>query len=258
MKLAASNIGWRAEFDQTAWQLLHTYGYTGLEAAPTRLVPAPPYGRAADAAALARKLRADYGLCIPSLQSIWYGRSGNLFDPADAPALIDYTEQAAAFAAAVSCKSLVFGCPRGRVMPAGGRPADAIPFFSAIVEKAARYGVRIALEANPPVYGTNFVNTSAEAFAFARQVPGLWVNYDLGTVLTGGESLRTLAENLPLVSHIHISEPEMAPIARRPLHRELAVLLADGGYEGFVSIEMKTQPDEVLEPVLDYIAEVFR
>ena len=150
MKLAASNIGWRAEYDQTAWQLLHTYGYTGLEAAPTRLVPAPPYGRAADAAALARKLRADYGLCIPSLQSIWYGRSGNLFDPADAPALIDYTEQAAAFAAAVGCKSLVFGCPRGRVMPAGGRPADAIPFFSAIVERRPDTGSASRWKPIPP------------------------------------------------------------------------------------------------------------
>jgi sugar phosphate isomerase/epimerase len=83
------------------------------------------------------------------------------------------------------------------------------------------------------------------------------VNYDLGTLLTNGESLEPLFEHLDQVSHIHLSEPGLAPIERRPIHRELAARLRRAGYKGFVSVEMKTQPLPVVQRVLEYVAEVF-
>ena len=83
------------------------------------------------------------------------------------------------------------------------------------------------------------------------------MNYDLGTLLTNGESLDTLFENLEQVSHIHLSEPELAPIRPRPVHRELARRLREAGYTGFVSVEMKTQPVETVRRVPEYTAEVF-
>ncbi len=257
MKLAVSNIGFAEAEDAAAWALLRRYGFTGLEAAPTRLVGARPYQKLPQAARKAAFLREAYGLAIPSLQSIWYGQAGNIFVPADAARLAAYTRRAVDFAAAVGCPSLVFGCPRQRFVPADAAPADAMGFFAEISAYARAKGVHIALEANPPVYGTNFCNTSAEAFRYARQVPGLAVNYDVGTLLTNGEQLDTLAGSLDLVSHIHLSEPELAPIRRRDVHRELAALLRQRNYAGFVSIEMKTQPLAVLEPILSYVAEVF-
>lgn len=257
MKLAVSNIGFAAADDAAAFALLRRYGFAGLEAAPTRLVGDQPYRQCARAAEKAAWLKAEYGLAIPSLQSIWYGQAGNIFVPQDAARLAAYTRRAVEFAAAVGCPSLVFGCPRQRFVPAGARPEDAMGFFADISAYARAKGVRIALEANPSGYGTNFCNTSAEAAAYARQVPGLAVNYDLGTLLTNGERLDVLADNLELVSHIHLSEPELAPIQRRGIHRELAALLNARGYRGFVSIEMKTQPLAALEPILSYVAEVF-
>lgn len=255
--LAVSNIGFAEAEDAAAWALLQRYGFTGLEAAPTRLVGARPYQKLPQAARKAAWLRENHGLEIPSLQSIWYGQTGNLFVPADAARLAAYTRRAVDFAAAVGCPSLVFGCPRQRFVPEGARPEAAMGFFADISAYACAKGVRIALEANPPAYGTNFCNTSAEAFRYARQVPGLAVNYDLGTLLTNGERLDVLADNLPLVSHIHLSEPALAPIQKRALHKELVALLKARGYGGFVSIEMKTQPLAVLEPILSYVAEVF-
>ena len=257
LRLSASNIGWSAEADGTVLPLMRELGYTGLEIAPTRLVGEMPYTKLEEASQSAIMLRNTYGLCIPSMQSIWYGQQGSLFDSADAPRLADYTCRAVDFAVAVGCPSLVFGNPRQRFVPAGVDPDSAIPFFVQIADYAHTRGVSIALEANPPVYGTNFCNTSAEAFAFARRVPHLAVNYDLGTLLTNGESLDILFENLDLVSHIHLSEPALAPIAPRPLHRELAHRLRKAGYAGFVSIEMKTQPAETAAEVLRYSAEVF-
>ena len=257
LHLAASNIGWAAQDDPRILSLMKELGFTGLEAAPTRLVGEAPYTKLAQAAEAAAQLRAAYDLCIPSLQSIWYGQQGSLFDPADAPRLSDYTRRAVDFAAAVGCPSLVFGNPRQRFVPEGTDPDSAIPFFEEISDYAKTHGAVIALEANPPVYGTNFCNTSAAAFAFARRVRGLAVNYDLGTLLTNGEPLDPLFENLDLVSHIHLSEPDLASLEPRPLHRELARRLREAGYQGFVSIEMKTQPPEVAARVLRYAAEVF-
>ena len=58
---------------------------------------------------------------------------------------------------------------------------------------AARYGVRLAIEANPPVY-TNYLNHTADAFALVKRLdnPGLAVNLDLSTMLAQEKNCRTL------------------------------------------------------------------
>lgn len=256
-KLSAGNIGWQAQDDEAVYAALQKLGYAGLELAPTRLVGERPYFKIQAAARCAARIKEQFGLCIPSMQSIWFGRTENIFTARGAALLVDYTRRAVDFAAAVGCPSLVFGNPRQRCMPAGARAEDALGFFAAISAYARQRGVVIALEANPPGYGTNFCNTSAEAFAYARRVPGLRVNYDFGTMLTNGESPDVLFQNLDLVSHIHLSEPQLAPIAPRPEHRALARSLRQAGYAGFVSVEMKTQPLERVREALAYTAEVF-
>ena len=44
------------------------------------------------------------------MQSIWYGQTGNIFDPVQAEELLDYTAEAFQFAHTINCPSLVFGC----------------------------------------------------------------------------------------------------------------------------------------------------
>ena len=109
-----------------------------------------------------------------------------------------------------------------------------------------------------PIY-TNFLNGTAEAFALVKrlQSPGLAVNLDLSTILANGERLRDFVDDIAYVSHVHISEPGLVPIQKRPEHAELAMLLKAVGYRGYVSIEMgKTDRDTVCR-TMDYIAEVF-
>ncbi len=259
MKLAISNIGWAQEDDERVYASMKARGFTGLEIAPTRLFPHPAYVHTDGAAAAAGRLRAEYGLCVPSMQSIWFGRTEQVFGtPEERRTLAEYTCRAVDFARAVGCPSLVFGCPRNRSMPQGASEQTAIDFFAEIGDYAARSGCVIALEANPPVYNTNFMNTTAQAFAVASRCgAGVAVNLDIGTVLTNGESLDGLAEKLPRVSHIHLSEPGLAPIERRPLHRELAAILRDAGYDRYISIEMKTQPFEAVCAAMDYVAGLF-
>ena len=257
--LSASNIGWPKEYDEAVYAALQAAGFAGVEIAPTRIFPAPPYDNLSAAVLFGGYLHQKYGLAVPSMQSIWYGQTGNIFVPEEAEALLAYTEEAFAFAHALHCPSLVFGCPKNRRRPEGADPAAAEAFFDKAGRLAMRYGVRLALEANSPRY-TNYLNTTAEVFALVKKLgnPGLAVNLDLGAILDNGERLRDFAADLSWVSHVHISEPGLAPIQPRPEQEELALMLGVAGYRGFVSIEMSAgETDAPVLSAMQRIAEVF-
>jgi sugar phosphate isomerase/epimerase len=192
------------------------------------------------------------------MQSIWFGQNGSIFGP-ERRALLAYTLRAIEFAKAAGCGNLVFGCPKNRVLPENADSGTAVPFFAELGAAAAAAGTVVALEANPPLYGTNFINTTLQALDMARQVasPGFKVNLDVGTLIANGESAAGLAGQVCAFSHVHVSEPGLAMLEKRPLHRELAALLRHEGYAGYVSIEMKAAAPGELERALDYVAGVF-
>ena len=115
------------------------------------------------------------------------------------------------------------------------------------------------MEANPPIYNTNFINDTVSAIELIEQVgsDGFKLNLDLGTVIQNRENLSELIGKVSIINHVHISEPGLAPIERRPEHKELALLLGAVGYSGFVSIEMARTDLDTVRRTMDYIAEVF-
>ncbi len=257
MRLSCSNIAWQQDQDETVYQLMTETGCTGLEIAPTRFFPVRPYDCAEQMRKKSAELREDHGLRIVSMQSILYGRTECLFEPDQAELLLDYLEQAFAFGEAAGGCNFVFGCPRNRIMPDGCTEKDAFSFFERAAESAGKHGCVLSLEANPPMYGTNFINTTREAFSFARRIPGLKVNLDFGTIVNQCETLKTVAANPDLIGHVHISEPGLVPVIRRQEHTELADLLREQNYDGYVSVEMKQTDTETLRSVLSYVSEVF-
>lgn len=257
MKLAFSNIGFENDHELIIFDLLLKNGFTGLEIAPPKFVGENPYSKIDEAKQKAKEIKQKYGLNIPSMQSIWFGQTGNIFVPGEAKILCDYTKKAVVFAKEINCKSMVFGCPKNRNMPNDNMQSSAIGFFEEIADFARKNNTAIALEANVREYGTNFINTSKQAFDFAKSVANLKVNYDLGTLIATNETLKTLEDNLNLVSHIHISEPCLAPIEKREVHKQLARLLKANNYQNYVSIEMKSQSVETVKEIVEYIAEVF-
>ncbi len=259
MKLAASQIAWAPTWEREALSILQRLGFGGLEVAPPRIAGPAPYSRLAEAAVYSGAVRDEYGLAVCSLQSIWYGVVGNMFG-AERAYLLEYTKGAVRFAKAMGAGNLVFGCPKNRVKPNGARDAEALPFLKEIADYAAENGTCLSLEANPPVYGTNFMNNTKDAFAVARAVasPGCRVNLDFGTILANGESLDILKGRVGEVNHVHISEEGLAPVQPRAAHRELADILRAEGYEGYVSLEMKAVTLGAFEEAAAYLAEVFR
>ena len=262
MKLSISNIGWPAELDLQVYGLMRKHGFTGLEIAPTRIFPEDPYGRIRDAAAWSESLKRDWGFSVPSMQSIWYGRQEYLFgSDEERQTLADYTFRAVDFAAALGCGNLVFGCPRNRAVPENGRPETAVEFFRTVGDYAASKGTAIGMEANPPIYNTNYINDTASALALIGTVgsDGFRLNLDLGAMIENGEDLSVLRGREDLISHVHISEPGLKLIRRRELHGELAMFLKNAGYDQYVSIEVGKQTDPaVLSEMMEYVRDVMR
>lgn len=243
MRLAASNIAWTAENDATVYEEMQKLGFTGVEIAPTRIFPEIPYGKEHRSAAKAfeQRLRDGYGLSVLSLQSIWYGKKERLFGSEDErEALLDYTRQAIAFAATLSCPNLVLGSPQNRIR--GGERIDiAYRFFRELGDYAAEHGTILSIEPNPAIYETDFLTRTEEAISFVKKVGtrGLAVNLDMGTMVANEETAALLRGNVQYIHHVHLSEPFLKPIVPRMLHRDVVTMLQQEGYGGAVSLEAK-------------------
>ena len=261
MRLAVSNIAWSASDDDSVYQIMKDYAFSGIEIAPTRIIPESPYDHINTAIEFFRTVHYAYEFVIPSMQSIWHGVSDKIFgSEAERLHLIAYTKKAIDFSEAIGCSNVVFGCPRNRVIPEGTDPALAIPFFRELGNYAFEHHTTIGVEANPPIYNTNYINTTSEALQLIHAVDskGFMLNLDIGTMIENGEDVSILKGSESLINHVHISEPGLVPLQRRSLHKEVAELLLDSSYCGFVSIEVGRQDNlNVLETMMDYVSRTF-
>lgn len=259
MNLAISNIAWAEEFDEEVYSKLHNLGIDGLEIAPTRIFKDKPYDHIDEAIAFSKKLKKKYGLSIPSMQSIWYGKSEKIWGEAtERDTLRAYTKKAIDFASAIGCGNLVFGCPRNRVMPEKADIDIAIDFFKELGDYAYEKNTCIGMEANPTIYNTNFLNTTMEAIDFIKRVDskGFKLNLDLGTMIYNDEKLDILEGSESLINHVHISEPGLVEIEHRKIHQDVFTKLRDINYNGYVSIEMSTKKIPFVYEVILYLKEL--
>lgn len=241
MKLSISNIAWETQHDEQVYRMALENGFSAIEIAPTRWFPQNPYGHLEQAEAIAWGLKEVHGLGISSLQSIWYGQKGRIFGTErERKELAAYTRQAVDFAAAVNAGNLVFGCPKNRVLPDRENDECAIAFFRDCGDYAAAHGTCFSLEANPPIYQTNYINTTQDAFDAAVRTAskGCRVNVDMGTMIYYDEPVSLIEKNLLLVNHVHLSEPGLAVPCHDRLLVQMIHMLKANGYEGYLSIEM--------------------
>ena len=175
------------------------------------------------------------------MQSIWYGRNENIFNSAEERnVLLDYTKKAIDFAEVLECHNLVFGCPRNRT--GGGKyPEIAKAFFYELGEYAYIHNTVLAMEANPAIYNTDYINFTNQAIDLVKEVnsEGFKLNLDVGTMIENEEDISILKDNIDIINHVHISEPYLNQIQERKLHNTLGSYLKTGAYGRFVSLEMK-------------------
>jgi len=258
MRLAMSNIAWAPDERLEAYGILAEAGFTGLEIAPGLFFHAAedPFLPDTSSARAARVEIAEAGLGLVSMQSLLFGVTGAaLFEGADARAAFETgMHRAIRLAERFGIPNLVFGSPLQRRVPEGMAMDDAWDQAAEVFRKlgdaaAAAADTRIAIEANPAAYGTNFCTTLDEALGFVERVahPAIVPHLDLGAMHMNGDLdgvPARLPDLAPRLSHVHVSEPDLAPAPADPaaLAPVLAGLAA-AGYARTVSIEMKRAPD---------------
>lgn len=264
LKLSISNIGWAMENDEYMYNYLKEVGFEAIEIAPTRIFEANPYNEIEKAREYSEKIKEKYSLNISSIQSIWFGKSEEVFkSKEEREILIEYTKKAIDFASAINCNNIVFGCPKNRNI--NGNNKNYIEIAKEFFEELGNYAIEkntvIAIEPNPVIYDTNFINTTEEAFEFVKKLNnlGVKVNVDLGTIINNNEELSILAENIDLINHIHISEPYLEKIQKRDIHFKLVKILKENNYGKYVSVEMKNLNSlDIISEILEYVKEVFK
>lgn len=268
MKLAISNIAWDKSKDDVVYSLMKKYGYVGLEIAPTRIIENNPYDELENAKKWSEELNDVYGFNIPSMQSIWFGKTQKLFEnEIQMIELSEYTKKAIDFAKAINCKNLVFGSPKNRALPQNPSKElllRGVNFFKELGDYALANNTVVGMEANPVIYNTNYINDTKSALELIKEVEsnGFLLNLDIGAMIENKENVDVLEGNIGYINHVHISEPFLKPIditgERRSFHSELGCFLKDSNYSNFVSIEMGKIEDMVLiDEILAYVKEIF-
>ncbi len=262
MKLSISNIAWSKENDEEMYQYLSNK-VDAIEIAPTRIIEENPYEHIEEMKQYVKRLEEKYNLKISSMQSIWFGKQEKIFESQEErEELVNYSKKAIDFANAINCKNLVFGCPRNRVVNNVEEEKDiAKEFFGEIGDYAKQNNTCFAIEANPPIYNTNYINKTQDAIELAKELnnEGIKINLDFGTIIENKESLDILKQNVPLINHVHISEPNLEYIQKREEHKELISILKQNNYTGYISVEMKNQNDiEKVKETVNYLIEIVK
>ena len=253
MRLAVSNIAWSPADRLAAYRILQKAGITGLEIAPGLFFHTSPNPFAPGHAAARQALIEieDAGLTLVSMQSMLFGVTGAALFEGPLPrrvfenAMVRSVELAGRF----GIPNCVFGSPKQRCVPDGiamdQAMAEAAAVFRRLGDRAQQAGTRIAIEANPARYGTNFLTTLGEAEAFVALVdhPAIVTILDLGAMHVNGE-FDTAPDRIPTLmphlNHVHVSEPDLAPApaSGTDLLPVLRTLQAQA-YAKAVSIEMQ-------------------
>lgn len=265
MKFAVSNIAWAPEDRVKAYAMLGVRGISGLEIAPglffegAQDVFVPDIQETRTALSAVRAA----GLELVSMQSLLFGVNGAaLFGaPNEQTQFIDGMERAIVLAGRLEIPNIVFGSPRQRVIPSEMNNVSAmkhaLSVFSRLGDLAYDHGTSIAIEANPPAYGTNFLNDldAVDRFVRTAKHPAISICLDLGAMHMNGD-FASLPKRIPdLVSqigHVHVSEPALTPAPADPIAlRPVIAALAASGYERAISIEMARVADDASLAVLN-------
>jgi D-psicose/D-tagatose/L-ribulose 3-epimerase len=248
--LAISNIAWEPVDDGAVAAVLRDGGFGGVEIAPTTRWARPLEVSSGELADYRDWWRAQ-GLNIVALQALLFGRGDlQLFGTeAQRTDMLDYLEGIAALGGALGARALVFGSPKNRQR--GALPNDeamnvAVDFFRRAGTTMEAHGVRLCIEPNPPEYGCDFITTTADAVALVERVdhPGIALQGDLGAITIAGDPTGPVIRGAArLIAHFHASEPQLVETGTGGSdHAAAARALADAGYEGSISIEMKKAP----------------
>lgn len=188
-------------------------------------------------------------------------KAANCFIPAEIRAtgpdtdvmrLLAYAETAFRRAAEMGIETIVFGSGGARGLPEGFSQEEAEAQFVEVLKGlgplAQKTGISVVVE---PLRRAecNFINTVEEGADLVRRAdhPHVRLLADLYHMAHNSESPQSLAEHGEVLKHIHVAEEEerAAPGVHGEDFGPYFRALAEGGYQGRISIEGDWQPDQI-------------
>ncbi|MDR8365332.1 sugar phosphate isomerase/epimerase family protein [Pseudomonas sp. JL3] len=219
MRLSISNIAWSVEEDSSIVELLHSYNVNAIDIAPGKYFPEPLSTSDIEIATV-RNWWLEQGIEITGMQALLFGTTGlNMFgSPNSQSEMLRHLDAICRIGAGLGAKRLVFGSPKNRDR-SGLSDKEALDaagaFFYSLGDIAARHGVLVCLEPNPPIYNSNFMTTSAEAAEVVKHTnhQAIKMQLDTGAITLNNEDPTIIIKNFAhLIGHIHISEPNLVPL----------------------------------------------
>lgn len=262
MRFSISNIAWKAEWDKEVYCKLTEIGFSAIEIAPLRTL-INGYDSSVEDYESWLKTYNVYFKEIASMQSLLFGLDIQLFESIEnVNFVLDILRKGLVFASRLNVKTLVFGSPTIRNVNSNQEFENSKIFFKQIADLAQPCGIQIALEPNPTIYHTNFINTTLDALEYVKMInhPNFGINLDLGTIIENNETIHDIIDEecVQWIKHVHISEPYLIPIKTDHFeyHVQLLKSLSAVGYDKYVSIEMKSglELQELFE-LLEYVKE---
>lgn len=221
MPIAISNIAWDICDDSIMQPLLQSYNIKHVDIAPLKYFPSTNE-TTLEMIKHFKTEWAEFDIQFNSMQSLFFGMPNlNIFsDTATQNKIIEHFNRLFFIANHLGITSLVFGSPKNR--DATGLSTDesskiAVSFFRQLGTFATQYNVLICLEPNPECYGANFLTTTHETAEIVKRInmPTVKLQFDTGSLTINNENPFDILKNYShLVGHIHISEPNLAPIGR--------------------------------------------
>ena len=263
MNLAVSCIAWNSAEEPAIADLLAAQGCTGVELVPGRIAERPLDATPAQVAAV-RAFWESRGISIVAMQALLFGHPELLVFGETRAQALSYLAGVVRLGGALGASALVFGSPKNRAR--GAMPLDeaqriAVDFFGELGAIAASAGTCLCIEPNPPHYGADFVTDSVQALALVEAVgsPGFALHLDSACARLAGEDFAArLRASAHALRHVHVSEPQLGPVGPGGTADVQAAGLAlrEIHYRGYVSIEMRAQPEGNLAAVGRALAHV--
>lgn len=268
MKYAICNeTFWDGDFTATC-EAAARHGYTGLEIAPFTLDNVAEM-TLADAAKLGKHVR-DHGLVPVGFHWLLAKTTGYHLtdpDPEIAARTFRHARHLAELCGAMGGNILVWGSPLQRSLaPEWDRAAAEerfVSFFQKLSPHLADAGVTIAFEFLGP-QETNFINTAAETIGFLERIgsPNVKLHLDVKAMSSDGKPIpQIVTDSLPWTVHFHANDPNLlGPGMGEVDFPPIARALQDGGYDGWVSVEvfdLSMGPDEIAAQSLKNMRQAF-
>lgn len=260
MKFSISNIAWPKEWDEKLLIELGKLGFDAIEIAPNRTIE-EGYESSESQIDSWNTFYLNQFNEISSMQSLLFKVNTPIFESNEnMKYILEILKKGIIFASKLRVKTLVFGSPSIRNVYNNEQILRSKVFFKELANYATLYHIDIAIEPNPKIYNTNFLNSTKDAIDFVTDlnVPNLGVNLDFGTIIVNDEDIHDIItkDSLSRIKHVHISEPYLVKVdfSRKDDHLILLKKLVALNYREYISIEMKSgcSFEEIIE-VLKYI-----